>query len=292
MYNKIVSRKEKLTVEKAGKYLEYNTFSQQRKLRDTWVDILGEIVREGLFTIGNISVALYKNGSGQKERYLVNGQHQANMVLKTGVPVDVIYEEYDCNESMEDVSLLYRQFDNHAGRSLQNKVKIEMAAQGIDWPDRIASLVVSAAALNEGIRAGHGNKKVELLKKYREYGNFINSIFVHKDTYSVTKENKHLARASVAHAMIMTYDKCHEDSENFWEAVRDGDSLPRSDSRKVLRDFLMSITAKTGRGASYYKNFRSNHEITSKCITAWNAFRIGTTTQLKYFCDKQIPRAI
>lgn len=293
MFTKIKSQKMELTPKIAERLLLLNTFEGQRQLRPWWVSELANRIRDGVFTCGHVAIAIYTNGSGEPEKFQVNGQHQCNGVLVANKSVDVMYEEYDCGTDMENVSYLYRQFDSHAGRSIDNLVKMELLALKLDWPVRIGQLVVRGASLLKGQEGAHKNHKIALIKAHIEHGNFVNNILTccsaDEKKFATTK---HLLRGSVVHAMILTYEKSQKSAKDFWENVRDGEGLKKSQPEYVLREFLKDTSINRGRGATVFKNRTcSDHEVTSKCISAWNAYRRGEKTVLKYFASKPIPKA-
>ncbi|GAF85187.1 unnamed protein product [marine sediment metagenome] len=287
MFTKIKKESITLNVRRAEELLKLNVFKNQRPLRPMWVNDLTNKMREGLFTSGHIAVAIY-NG----EKYLVNGQHQCHSAIISKMRPDVIYEEYRC-DTMDDVSLLYGQFDNHKSRSLQNLVAMEMEALGLDWPRRVGSLVVSGAAMREGIGAKSKDVKVPLLKKYLPSGKQIKNILTDVDDGDTLNSYRHLTRAPVIHAMILTLEKSQSDSWRFWVDVRDGEGMKRVQPQYKLREFLKESNFDKGRGASG-NNRRTvgQHEMTSRCIIAWNAYRKNITTNLKYHPTKPIPRAV
>ena len=70
--------------------------------------------------------------------------------METSCEIDVVYQEYDCS-TPEDVSELFRRFDNHQARTLSDCLNPEAVALGIDWKRSIVRLVVTAAYLKENL---------------------------------------------------------------------------------------------------------------------------------------------
>jgi hypothetical protein len=128
------------------------------------------------------------------------------------------------------------------------------------------------------------------MKKYIAEGNSIFEIF----SAVTTPEFKHLYRGPVVAAMIVTFKKCSADAEVFWEEVRDGENLKGSSPSLKLRNYLLSTTISFGRGvnAPSLNAAVSFREMYSKCIIVWNAYRRGDSTQLKFYADKEIPKAV
>ena len=275
-----------VAVKDAENFISMNTFENQRALRDRHVHMLSQSIKDGTFHVGNFAIArMHYNG---EKTQLMNGQHQAHAIIEAKKPIKATVAYFDV-DSPEDTSLLYRQFDNHATRSLSDILKPEAAALGVGWNVRVVNLVVTAAALREGKRAAHKNTKVELLSKYLPFGKFLNELIVNGSTIDI----RHLVRGPVVHAMILSWEKSQEDAKKFWTAVRDGENLTRSMPAHKLRGYLLSVSVNQGRGATGASfKIASYHEITSKSITAWNAYRRGESTELKYYSDKPMPKAV
>lgn len=274
-----------LTPDLATTLEKINTFEQQRNRRDDHIRTLMQKIRDDLFLTGSVATARLKYNGGQT--VLVNGQHQCRAVVGANIPVDVVYEQYTV-DSPEELSLLYRQFDGHAARSLRDISKPEAHALDIDWPQWVVSLVITGASLRESKRGASKDYKVTLLKKYRRAGEFIVNVLGHNK-----KKVNNMARGPVVAAMILTWERCHEDAYTFWTQVRDGEYLTRKMPAYRLRDYLSrhNVTSNGGR-LNTEMIPATSHEVISKCITAWNAFRREQTTDLKYFADKPIPRAL
>ena len=284
----LVSRKIKeVTPDVAAKILEANVFEGQRPLRDKHVKILSETILKNLFTVGHIAVAKQCWNGG--DSMLANGQHTCHAVIAAGKSITAVCDEYHC-KTPEDFALLYRQFDNNAARSLSEIALPEAIALNINWSKQIINAILAGIGYIEHHNGVHKNKRIESLKKYVSEGNAIN------DLLSCVKatESRHLRRGAVVAAMISTFKKCSADAEIFWEEVRDGDNLKSISPSLKLRNYLLSTNCSVGRGvhspslnqAATYK------EMFSKCIIAWNAYRRGDATSLKYYAEKEVPKVI
>lgn len=287
---KAISR-ELVTVDKkmAENLDRLNTYGGQRPIREKHLRLLEAKLAEGLFTTGHIAMAKLKFNGNQT--VMMDGQHQIKLVLKTGKPIAAVLEKFDVSDAQE-ASLLFRQFNSDARRSLNDKVRAEAFSLGVDWPSKLTRLVVSGAAIHSGKANATDDRKVELLKEYLNFGTFLKEIFTSEKSHLIKAD--HLFRAAVVHAIICSWEKSKEDARRFWLDVRDGENLKRGMPSYKLRDYLMTTSVSIGRGASKGAAFKiaSTHEMTSKCITAWNAYRRNESTDLKYFVNKTIPKAI
>jgi hypothetical protein len=285
MINKIEERIIKVGPKQAEKLLEHNILHIQRPIRQLHVDELSTLMSEGLFLTGDIALAKLEYNGGQT--ILVNGQHQCRAIIDSEQSVDVHFAKYSVDDPFE-LSTLYRQFDNHAARSLADSIRPEAYALEIKWPTRLTSLVVSAAKYREGQPKMKKQNAVTLLGPYRAHGDFICSIMAPDGTLQVG----HLLRAIVVCAMMVTWEKNRQDAYEFWTQVQNGENLKKHMPSYQLREFLKSINVNFGQGTRGYKRIAPDHEIMSRCITAWNAYRKNTPTKLQYYSEKPIPKAI
>jgi hypothetical protein len=265
--------------------LLFNTYESQRKIKPKHLKLLMEEIKTGNFLTGDIAIACLKHEDNRK--IVVNGQHQLTAVMETSCEIDVVYQEYDCS-TPEDVSELFRRFDNHQARTLSDCLNPEAVALGIDWKRSIVRLVVTAAYLKENLAGLSKVKKVELLKKYIRPGNFVNHLL--KDGTSC----RHLLRGSVVRAILETYEKDKDCAEIFWANIRDGVNLNKDCPELRLRDYLKGVVVG---GAAYSdsvrcQNMSSSKEIYVKCIHAWNASRKGKPTNLKFVPSAPVPKIL
>jgi hypothetical protein len=287
MFQLIRRKIEKVGVDEAETFLTHNDYEGQRPLRRAHVATLVEQMAGGTFTLGHIAVARQGwNGGGW---LLANGQHQCNAVLEVGEPIQAVVEEYDC-KTPEDFSRLYRTFDNNAVRSLSEIALPEARSLKLQWSRKFIGILLAGISFIEGHAGIHKSKRVEFLKKYIREGNCIYELF-HSYTFP---EYRHIARGPVVSAMIVTFRKDAADAETFWAEVRDGERLAASNPSFKLRNYLLTSTVGIGRGVSApsLNAAVSYREMYGKCIVAWNAFRRGDPTALKFYADKPLPKAI
>lgn len=284
----LISRKIKtVTPQMAEEILSANVYEGQRPIKPKHLKMLSSVIEDGLFTVGHIAIA--HQGWNGGDAMLANGQHTCSAVLATGKAVNAVVEEYNC-KTPEDFSLLYRQFDNNASRSLGDITRPEAMALKLNWAKGTIPVVMTAIGFIEGHEKLHKNIRIESLKKYVDVGSFVNDIL----SCVKSSENKHLRRGAVVAAMFVTYRKCNADAETFWAEVRDGENLKGNSPTLKLRNYLLSTNTAVGRGvdAPSLNAAASNKEMYAKCIIAWNAYRRGDSTQLKFFANKETPRPV
>lgn len=283
---KIISRNiEEITVEKAYELLNINAFEGQRNIKGEHLKNLTEKILNGEFRTGEIAIAELST----KQKYLINGQHQCHAVINSQHSIKALVENYSA-ETLSDLSELFRQFDCNPPRTVGDMTRVEANALNLDWSLRISRLVVAAIYINEKRVKNHhymaSFKKVESLKNYLKEGTFINFVLGENKVHC-----KFLMRAAVAAIMIQTFQKCQSDAENFWLSIRDGEHLTKSMPAYKLREFLQHTNHPKGMNQFSYRTAGDN-EIQYRCILAWNAFRRGKSTDLKYFAGKPLPKIV
>ena len=286
MYQETSSKLIYVGPHQAEEFLKLNTFPAQRALNQRHVQKLENEMNEGTFNIGSIATAAERYADFVK--VMVNGQHQCHAVINTGKQIKVVYQVYDVF-SPRDLSLLFRKFDNNFVRTLAQKSLVEARALDMDWPPKIVSLITSGIRYKTEPGSGKkaaGDVAIEELQNHLKVGEFIRRLFVGAD-----KKPRHLMRGPVVHAIMLTWEKSQGDTLTFWTQVRDGEGLKKADPSMILRDFLMTTSVGYGQGLKDVK-LVSMHEMVSKCVTAWNAFRKGARTDLKYYSSKPIPRPL
>lgn len=281
MFKAISKEIKRITPEEATQFLAYNNFQSQRNLRQWHVNYLARAMEEDRFRTGEIAFAIMPDGS----QFLMNGQHVLNGSVNSGRPIDVLIERFECR-SVEDLEILYCQFDCNPVRSIRDMVRVVVDTMKLDWPYHTAGLVVSGLFIisNESSTMNR-NEKVALLKKNLEAGHFINNLF------TGSEKNKILERAPVVAVMIQTWRIAPDEAYGFWKRVRSGAMLEEDSPEFRLRDYLHgSLYIRISYGRDYTRV--TGKEIRCKCVMAWNAFRKGKTTKLSFSPRKPIPKVI
>ena len=303
--NLIERRNVEVDPERAKHYLKFNTYEVQRTLRPGHVDELAEKMKDGRFRFGEIAFGVL-NGAD----IMMNGQHQCNAIIQSGETVPCVFEKYRCSSKM-DLADMFRQFENF-GRSLDDFIKAKAGALNLKWPNRIANVVVAAAAVEYAMKnsrkahklKGHirpatqtsmwaknpltKERRANLLEQYLKEGNFVYRVLTHIDDKILpgSPSVRHLVRAPVVYVMFLTVRKNEKEALTFWTNVRDGEVLTRDMPEMKLREFLKSVNSHV---TTYSQRTVTNHEYICRCIIAWNSFRSKTPTRLAYNATKDIP---
>jgi len=284
MYKLVFQKLKKINEYEAMELLELNTYERQRSLKPKHLKMLCEEIESGHFLVGDIAVATLEYED--KRKVIVNGQHQLKAVMITGKDINAVFQDYSC-QTQEDLSTLYRRFDNHQSRTLGDIVGPEAAAYGITWKRVVLRLVVSAAIFQDNAHSIPKIDKVKYVSSQIRQGDFVDHII--RDGITC----KHMKRASVVLAMMNTWDKDKTAAKTFWTNVRDGAGLNCQDPALLLRNYLLTaMVSSNSHRASARKEIVSAREMYTKCIHGWNAYRKGRKTTLKFVCEAPIPKIL
>lgn len=225
--------------------------------------------------------------------YRVNGKHSSTLLAKQEYPATatpyVSVEEYEC-DTLKDVADLYCTFDaGKSGRSIGDMSRVyltdsELAEVG-PFVFNKAIAGIAYATWGDSIGNHDHKERIDLALQHVEFTKWLKVII------GTERLSKVLHRSGVIAAMFATYNLSPFHASEFWEAVRDGtDPNPDAPTRKLQR-FLLS----TGSNLTYAnkgKKVATAREFMARCLTAWNAWRKGIRTELKYFATAEMPVAV
>lgn len=272
----------------AQKYLDMNTYEAQRPMRSKRIEQLCAAARKGLFLAGHFAV-VHKNG----ESILMNGQHQAAMIIRTKVIVKASLDEFWLNDDEGDavIATLFSQYDEGGMRTGRDVVGYHRHCF------RLMDINLTACNRIAGalgyLEWGHGygsrpkQERAALLGPHRK-----DALWVNQFSSSSSQHTRHIERVPVIAAFILFHRKDDSDADVFCQAVRDGDMLKRTEPAYALREYLVQISTGEKYGKKSLSMFALNREIFVKCIHAWNAYRKGKTTQLKYHAEADMPKVM
>lgn len=285
---KLTSSKVRITPKKADELLRLNTYEGQRNKSQRHIQELAEKMKDGRFHVG--SIALIHNGKVE----MADGQHQCEACKLAGVPFTAMQLDYVVEEddTKEDIAEVFAQFNVDRSRSRGDIAWIYGCKIGMaDWPRKCVTVCNSALGwIAGGCSAGGGvnipkDENSRLLSSNRELCQFVHDIAFGENASSA----RHIIRSPVVAAMMQTRRANADAAATFWSAVRDGDMLKKSDPAYKLREFLLRSKVKSSSG-SRDTEVVDQRTMYGKCIVAWNAYRTGNTTALKYFSDKPLPQ--
>lgn len=232
-----------------------------------------------------------------KKLYRVNGQHTSHLfyaqpkLINTGLRVNVTV--YECKD-MEEVAELYSKFDS--GVSSRNAGDVNRVYAGtleslMDMPTWLVNLCTTGLAYakwGEKYMGRRREERAELLTKNEDFILFMQELSKTQGSGGF----KTMKKGAVVAAVYETYHVSEDISRQFWTAVRDATGPTPDVPDRQLNSFLLTAGLNAGSPLAAYKTSASRREIYVKCITAWNAFRQGEVTRLRYSPTKPLPTPV
>lgn len=271
-----------LTPELAKEFATMDSFAGERSLKKRRLNFLKGKLDNGLFYSPKWAVARL-NG----KRFRVNGQHSSLMLAESNGSfphgMEVTIDEFELDDD-HDLAKLFSQFD--APTSSRNAIDIAGAHGRIH-----SSLAEFTAAALRVCTAGiayamsHHKETPVSVKEPDEQAALIheNLDFV---AFAKPFVNKiEFKRQPVMAAMFITFRKSPEDAKRFWDYV-DSESHPdNTNPTRVFAKFIRTEALKSKRNLVSLEG----RAFFVKSIHAWNAFRKGNRTDMKYFPDSDLP---
>lgn len=281
---------QKVTRHLAKQFAEMTAAPHDRPLSERRMMVYRKMLLEGTFRPVTWSSALCVETG---DVYRVNGKHTSTVLSSMEKLPDffITLEEYEC-DTLEDVARLYATFDSKMASRTAADINMSFAAtvpelSGI--PARVINPAVSGMSYHIWHdRVGHRQaaERAELLMEHPDFVLWLSEMVSSGDGGS----SRSICRQPVVAAMFAGWQKSKSGATEFWSSVRD-ESGPTPDlpSRKIAK-YLNATPVKNGSGASKVKA-ASVREIYVRCLHAWNAWRKGERTDLRYYPDADIPSA-
>lgn len=231
--------------------------------------------------------------------YRVNGKHTSTLFASLE-PAEleglvIVLEDYSC-DTLEDVARLYATFDSKTqirNASDINKSFAAIVPELSHLAYRHVNLCVGALAWDAKPSTPHLGSPQD--RAERLFDNVKVVLWLCNIVPYDTKKCGHMFRVPVMGAMVSTYRKHQGDANTFWLAVREEDGVkPTSPDRKLAK-FLSGVVVESGPAAQKPRigqslsRRASPREIYVKCLHAWNAWRKGGETDMKYYPAADIP---
>lgn len=278
----------KCTKALAKKFAEMLPAPHDRNFRPSIAGHLKKAIENNKFRLADFASV---NCEATGETYRVNGKHTSTVLneMNGEFPSELwaVVEHYRA-DTLEDVAGLYATFDHSKSVRRRGDINKAFAASHPDLAEIPAKIIDSCAA---GI--GWSLWEIgQLSKDAEECASLLiaNPQFV-MWAYFILKGDssklKHLYRKSVLAAMFKTFCKHQKAATEFWEMVRD-ESHPKNThpTRRLAKHLLThSIRHRDERSSTC----DTPQGMYVRCIHAWNAFRDGTTTDLKFYPSSKTP---
>lgn len=274
------------TLEVAIEYRDMDPAPQDRPLSSRRIEVYESLMRRGAFRPVTWAKAHCKETGGV---YRVNGKHTSTMLANMEeIPEFYItVEEYAC-DTLSDVAELYATFDSKMVSRTTGDINLAFAGTVpglVGIPARILNTCVAGLSYACFLARGTGQyireQPADRAERILEYPEFIRWV------YDLgTNSSRWLLRVPTVSAMLGTWNRDRGRADTFWTAVRSETGETPSLPDRKLAKYLQSVECmKTNSmGQSGYR------EIYVKCLHAWNAWRKGETTALRYYEDIEIPK--
>lgn len=284
----------KATAKLAKEFAEMEAAHVDRPLKERRLDVYRIMRKNNGFRPVTWAKA-WCNETGQF--YRVNGKHTSTL-FSDGQDLDNIFvtiEEYVC-DTLEDVARLYATFDSQMQTRNATDVNRSFAAtvpELADFNTKFINLMVSALNYQPTHRDGTATHRTAAERAEVIFDNIQVIIWVHDligDSHRGEKHAAHLWRVPVVAAIIAAYHKSQKSALEFWTAVRDETGAAPDCQDRKLAKFLTTTVSHQGAHTGAPARFRTtNREYYVKCALAWNAWRKGEPTSLKYYVDAKVP---
>lgn len=227
-----------------------------------------------------------------KETYRVNGKHTSTLLSQMNgeAPKNIkLYVERYEADTLEDVASLYATFDAKWSARSSGDINRAFAAsvpELDDVPSRIINNCVtgmSMATWGMGYGKNPADQRAQFAISEAGFITFANDL-----VEGCESTPKHLIRGPVLAAMYLTWKKSKASAGEFWKLVATGEGKVGSPDRK-LEKFLLTTKVNFGCGARSDGAVASSREILVRCLHAWNAWRRGESTELRYYANSPVP---
>lgn len=228
--------------------------------------------------------------------YRVNGKHTSHAMvgMNGSMPKSlyVIVEEYEC-DTLEDVARLYATFDSKKGVRSTGDINQSFAASVPALADVGSKIInLSVTGISYATWGIAGSSRVDADVRASLVNDNANFVLLLRETIgNPCRSTSHVTRAAVVAAMYLTWQKAKQASTTFWTAVKDGSGADHNSPDRVLNKWLLQTSSKIHYGTVTHAKMAGVHEMMVRCLHAWNAYRKGENTALRYFKDCDIPKA-
>lgn len=227
--------------------------------------------------------------------YRVNGQHTSHVLSEASTnghfPDDlqaVVYE-FEC-ENDNDLADLFSSFDHYKStRTRQDTIRAHLRTHE-ELDD--TSVTLASLAVNGIAYAMVGGNQSELRKM--DHG--ARARLVHENADFIEWASDYLVqrkfgRAGVVAAMFNTYTKDLDSATEFWRWTKDEDHPTATHPTRRLAEFLKSYSLEQHGAGPGLKQFDAR-AFYVKCVHAWNAYRRGSSTDMKYHAKAPSPKVL
>lgn len=279
---------EPLTRELVDQFYNMPQWDGQRPKKQSHIRALDAALQDGRFHSPRWSTGIL-NGI---ER-VADGQHSCHMLHHANGhfpnELRVIISRYQC-DTEKDLADLFSRFDSTI--SVRTKTDNARAAMCVH-PDLRKCNAETISFLLSAVVSGSCGVGQKVRIDPLDHAQIVHSHheFVIWAYPLMGGKHRLLRRVSVASAVFRTWLKAVDEATAFWRAVIEDDHPDKSHPTRVLHEFLLEAAMSMREPSRRLKRW-TDQAIHVKCIHAWNAFRKGTRTDLKYYANSETPEPV
>jgi len=270
-----------LTLEVAKHYDRMTTLAGDRNPESTKgirrVSWLSEQLKAGLFYSPVWSTVQVASENGKK--YRVDGGHSSRMLTMAGSyfpeGLNVTIREFRAPH-IDAARDLYEQFDQkHSTRTTSDFIKCRAGyvPELNDISPTAIGIAIRGIALHLGLHNTDGYESLDFIPMYPEF--IVWAGFL--------AGSRHLKKSGVIAAAFATWAFDEDLANEFWVMVHQENGKTKECPTRVLAKFLQDIIL--DRNAKW-----DSRALYVKCCHAWNAWRTGRGTSLKYTKGAPLPK--
>jgi hypothetical protein len=277
------------------RFSEMESLPRDRDLKERRLTIYRKLLDEGRFRTVTWAACYCKETDCE---YRVNGLHTSTLFGSLGELPElyVTIETYEA-ETLEDVANLWSTFDSQVASRTAHELYQASAACVPELRELSRTTInkcvpgIAYGLWQDGYMRHSAPERAELLFDHTEF-----ILWLDQEIQITQQDAEHLCRAAVIGVMLGTWQKSRKQATVFWTAVRDEigakPGLPDRVIAKWLRRMRCTGHGGPGSGRTHASKLAPPREFYVKSIHAWNAWRRGETTDLKYHASAKIPAMV
>lgn len=294
MWERLEMKVVQLTHGLAKRFAEMTRFPNDRDLKPRLLERLRGIIDRGKFRTCEWA-SIIVDGI----EYRVNGKHTSHIFSQMEVlpDVKVVVVKFR-GETLNDAAELGASYDAAMSSKNGNDINRAFASAHEDLKNlpshtlNAAVMGMSFAELENSYTDRLPPDRAELMYEHVDFVVWVDGLFhgAGGDGQVDFKDTRHIQRGSLVAAMFATWQKNKTEAMKFWLLVRDGNSPNHRSADRTLRDWLLRTSIGLGKGAAKNEKQKASlREMYCRARTAWNAWRRGEPTSLRYYPDAPTP---
>jgi hypothetical protein len=272
-----------ITPELAMDILSKSGYEFQRPMRNSWIEYLANEMTNGRFLTNTI--VFCKNGTEKK--YLVNGHHTLNAIVKSGVTLSLPVETFQVS-NYDEIASIYARIDKQRKRTRMDTLRAYNLEErlGLPWTT-LERFAASAYILLNDFRTSTeiipDFQIVDFMEQWQEYAKQYTSVIENSPITSI------MLRRDVFSVGLVTIKGC-ENAAEFWRPVATDDGLNVGDPRKTLHIWLRESGMSGGGAAGTNRRRIINVPIGVRAVAlAWNAWRENSPLKIIRIVNPSLP---